>query len=318
MFNKIALILIVICLIFTFIGLRLGFQSKNFVEENLGELKDSYQRLSQEIQLIALRVPPYVATGESVGFVIEFENNVKFYFASDTGLSSELEMIGRYFEPEVAFLPIGNIYTMDPKAAAFSAKIINPKEYIIPTNYGNFPEIEQTPIQFLEEVWQYGLDGEVLDFNIAETKEVLGIKVLWLGGKNWIIESPEGTRILINPGIKYNLDFPKEYRELVQLEDIDLVLIPNGHFDNFSSADVKKWEELFDPVFITPYELGIWLKSKLPNCKIVALNEGAKIGISEMRKLGIPEKNLEDITLNSIYVVPASHSSSVSPEGLFR
>jgi len=316
MFNKIALGLVILCLIFTFVGLRLGFQSKDFVEESLGELEDSYQRLSREIQLIALRVPPYISTGESVGFVIEFENNVKFYFASDTGLSSEMEMIGEYFEPEVAFLPIGNIYTMDPKVAAFSAKLVNPKQYIIPTNYGNFPELEQNSDQFLKEVKQYGLEDKVLNFNVSETKEILGIKVLWLGGKNWMFESPEGTRILVNPGIRYNLAFPEEYKELIQLKGIDLVLIPNGHFDNFSSVDVKKWEELFDPVFVVPYELGIWLKSQLPNCKILALNQGARVGVSEMRKLGIPEKNLENIMLNSIYLVPASHSSSVSPEGL--
>jgi len=318
MFNKIALGVVALCLIFTFIGLRLGFQSRDFVEENLEELETSYEKLSREVQLISLRVPPYVSTGQSVGFVIEFENNVKFYFASDTGLSSEMEIIGRYFEPEVAFLPIGNIYTMDPAAAAFSAKLVNPKQYIIPTNYGNFPELEQNSSQFLKEIKKYGLEEKVLSFNIAETKEVSGIKVLWLGGKNWVFESPEGTRILVNPGIKYNLDFPEEYKDLVQVEDIDLVLVSNGHFDNFSSVDVKKWKELFDPIFIVPYELGIWLKSQLPNCKILALNEGAKVGVSEMRKLGIPEKNLEEIMINSIYLVPAAHSSSVSPEGLPR
>lgn len=293
--------------------MELSTQDK--IKGTLEDLESFHQKTNREVGLISQKIPPYIFTGEGTGFVIEFENRIKFYFAGDTGLKSDMELIGKYFKPEVAFLPIGNIYTMDPKAAGFAAELINPK-YIIPTNYGGFPELEPNPEKFLEELKNRGLRGRPLVFKAGETQEILGIKILWLGGKNWLLESPEGTRILINPGIRYNPDFPKEYQELVPFKRIDMVLITNGHFDNFTLSDTRKWGQLFDPIFICPYELGIWLKSQLPSYRILALGQGSRIGASEMRRMGVPEKKLERIKLRAINLVSTSYSSSVTPEGL--
>ncbi len=314
MFNKVILSLVILALIISVGVFFLELRAQDKTEKIFEGLEEFHQKISREVELISQKVPPYIPTGEAAGFVVEFENGTKLYFASDTGLMSDMELIGKYFKPEIAFLPIGNIYTMDSKAAGFAAELINP-DYIIPTNYGGFPELEPNPERFLEELKNYKLKGKALVFEIGETQEVLGVKILWLGGKNWLLEGPRGTRILINPGIRYNLDFPREYQDLVQFKRIDLVLIPGGRFDNFTLSDTRKWGQLFDPLFVCPYELGIWLKSQLPNYKILALDQGGRIGISEMRRLGIPEKNLEKIKLKAINLVSASHCSSVTPEG---
>lgn len=314
MLNKIVLTLVIVSLIVSISALFFVWSFQKGVDQRFSGVEGFYRKVEKEIELIGQRVPPYTFTGSSSGFVIEFSNGVNVYFAGDTALTSNLELVGKYFKPSIVFLPIGNIYTMDAKAAGFATKLINP-EYVIPTNYGSFPELEQSPKKFLEELRQYKLKTKPLVFNAGGDKTVLGIKILWLGGKNWLLEGPQGTRILINPGIRYNPDFPRKYQELVQLKRIDLVLIVSGHFDNFTLSDTRKWGQLFDPVFISPYELAVWLKSQLPNYKVLALGEGSEVGVSEMRKLGIPEKNLERIKVKAVDLVPSSSASSVTPEG---
>ena len=56
--------------------------------------------------------------GEPVGFVVELEDGRRVYFAGDTALFRDMEFIGQLHTPDVAFLPIGGHFTMDPEAAA--------------------------------------------------------------------------------------------------------------------------------------------------------------------------------------------------------
>jgi L-ascorbate metabolism protein UlaG (beta-lactamase superfamily) len=314
--NKAIFLVISLVLIISLIGIYLALKEPKEFKERLESLEGISKRLDREIRLLNQRIAPYIYTGEAVGFVIEFENGVKFYFAGATGLSADLKLIGDYYKPDVAFLPIGNIYTTCPKTAAMAANLINPSSYIIPNFYASFPELVKTPEQFFEELKKYNLKAQALEFQVGKEKEILGIKVEWLGHSHWLFEGPKGTRILVNPEVRYNPNFPKKYQELVQLKRIDFVLITHGHFDSMTLSDIRKWGELFDPIFITPYELGIWLKANLPAHKIIALGQGSRISQSELLKLGIPKekiKNLSDIVIN---VVPAAHSSSATPEGL--
>ena len=65
-----------------------------------------------------------------VGYILNI-NNVKYYIAGDTDITEENKKI----ECDVAFLPIGGIYTMNFKEAASLANTINPK-IVVPTHYG--------------------------------------------------------------------------------------------------------------------------------------------------------------------------------------
>ena len=68
--------------------------------------------------------------------------------AGDTGLFSDMKfVIGEIYQPDIALLPIGNIFTMDPKEAAIAASWINPK-FVIPMHYNSFPSIAQDPNEF--------------------------------------------------------------------------------------------------------------------------------------------------------------------------
>ncbi len=95
--------------------------------------------------------------GEACGFVITMEDGRRLYHAGDTGLFSDLALIGELYEPEIALLPIGDHYVMGPREAAKACELLKPK-VVIPMHYGTFPLLTGTPEAFQEEVAARGLE----------------------------------------------------------------------------------------------------------------------------------------------------------------
>src|SRR4051795_744833 len=57
-------------------------------------------------------------TGEACGIVVELEDGTKVYFAGDTCVFGDMQLIGELYGPDVAVLPIGDHFTMGPREAA--------------------------------------------------------------------------------------------------------------------------------------------------------------------------------------------------------
>jgi L-ascorbate metabolism protein UlaG (beta-lactamase superfamily) len=94
--------------------------------------------------------------GEPVGFVVELEDGRRLYFAGDTALFRDMEFIGQLHTPDVAFLPIGGHFTMDPEAAAIATRLLG-VEAVIPIHYGTFPILAGTPEQLRRELTRAGI-----------------------------------------------------------------------------------------------------------------------------------------------------------------
>jgi L-ascorbate metabolism protein UlaG (beta-lactamase superfamily) len=88
-------------------------------------------------------------TGEPVGFVVEVENGRKVYFAGDTCVFGDMQLIRRLYSPDVAVLPIGGHYTMDPKEAALAIELLGVNR-VVPCHYGTFPILKGTPAELKE------------------------------------------------------------------------------------------------------------------------------------------------------------------------
>jgi L-ascorbate metabolism protein UlaG (beta-lactamase superfamily) len=71
------------------------------------------------------------------------------YHAGDTSLFSDMKLIGERHPIDLAFLPIGDNFTMGPEDAAYAAKLINAKT-VVPIHYNTFPVIKQDPNKFIE------------------------------------------------------------------------------------------------------------------------------------------------------------------------
>ena len=87
-----------------------------------------------------------VPGGEPAGFIIEFENGFRAYHAGDTSVFGDMKIIADLYKPSLAILPIGGLYTMDPREAAYACKLLKPK-YVVGMHYGTFPVLAGTPAE---------------------------------------------------------------------------------------------------------------------------------------------------------------------------
>ncbi|MBV9228443.1 MAG: metal-dependent hydrolase [Chloroflexi bacterium] len=107
--------------------------------------------------------------GEAASFVIRLENGLKIYHAGDTTVFSDMQLIGELYAPDIALLPIGDHYTMGPREAAVSLRLLGVKQ-VIPMHFGTFPLLKGTPAALREELQRLGLgDVEVIELKPGQT-----------------------------------------------------------------------------------------------------------------------------------------------------
>ncbi|MCC6748554.1 MAG: metal-dependent hydrolase [Deltaproteobacteria bacterium] len=85
-----------------------------------------------------------VPLGEPAGYVIRLSNDLRIYVSGDTCCFGDMAIIAELWRPELAILPIGDHFTMDPKGAALACKLLKVKA-VMPYHYGTFPMLTGTP-----------------------------------------------------------------------------------------------------------------------------------------------------------------------------
>jgi len=105
--------------------------------------------------------------GEPCGYVITLEDGTRIYHAGDTGVMADMALIAELYAPEIALLPIGDIFTMGPREAAVAARLLKPK-IIVPAHYGTFPLLTGTPDALREEMKKLGVAAEVVALRPGE------------------------------------------------------------------------------------------------------------------------------------------------------
>ena len=86
--------------------------------------------------------------GEPAGYIIKLEDGYTIYHAGDTGVFGDMKFIAEFYKPDVAFLPIGGWFTMDPAHAAYAVKALLKTKTVVPFHYGTFGLLKGTPEQF--------------------------------------------------------------------------------------------------------------------------------------------------------------------------
>ncbi len=82
--------------------------------------------------------------GEAAGYVLRFADGRSLYFAGDTNVFGDMLLIAELYRPGLAFLPIGDLYTMSPKEAAVACRLLKPAQ-VIPMHFGTFPPLTGRP-----------------------------------------------------------------------------------------------------------------------------------------------------------------------------
>ncbi len=109
----------------------------------------------------------FLPGGMAVGFVVELENGFSIYHAGDTGAFGDMELIREFYNPDLAMVPIGGHFTMDPIQAAYALKNLIKPRYAIPIHYGTFPVINRTPEELKKEMGDSPID--ILDLVPGQT-----------------------------------------------------------------------------------------------------------------------------------------------------
>jgi L-ascorbate metabolism protein UlaG (beta-lactamase superfamily) len=104
--------------------------------------------------------------GPAAGYVVRFEDGLTIYFAGDTAIFGDMRLIGEMYRPTIAFLPIGDVYTMGPEQAARACELLGVKQ-VVPMHYGTFPALTGTPATLRELVEPGGV--QVLELVPGET-----------------------------------------------------------------------------------------------------------------------------------------------------
>ena len=66
--------------------------------------------------------------GEAAGYVLRLPDERTLYFAGDTNVFSDMALIDELYHPELAFLPIGDLFTMGPREAALACRLLKPRK----------------------------------------------------------------------------------------------------------------------------------------------------------------------------------------------
>jgi L-ascorbate metabolism protein UlaG (beta-lactamase superfamily) len=96
---------------------------------------------------IANGMPIYL--GNPCGVIIKANGEPTVYHLGDTDIFSDMALIAEIHQPKIAFVPIGDRFTMSPATAALAVKRFLKVETVVPCHYGSFPFIEATPDKFL-------------------------------------------------------------------------------------------------------------------------------------------------------------------------
>ena len=99
------------------------------------------------------------------GWILEFEDGMTVYHSGDTDVFGDMRLIGDRYHPEVAVLPIGGHYTMDPRGAGMALDLVGASA-VIPVHYATFPILVGTPDELRDHT-----SAEVIELEPGETWE---------------------------------------------------------------------------------------------------------------------------------------------------
>ncbi|MGB2589421.1 MAG: metal-dependent hydrolase [Candidatus Acidiferrum sp.] len=88
--------------------------------------------------------------GEPAGLIIRLPGGFTVYHAGDTSLFGDMKLIAELYKPDLAMLPIGDLFTMGPREAAYATRLLGVK-HVIPMHYATFPMLTGTVDGFRKE-----------------------------------------------------------------------------------------------------------------------------------------------------------------------
>jgi L-ascorbate metabolism protein UlaG (beta-lactamase superfamily) len=151
------------------------FELANYIGEKMGDPGRAIGgNMGGPMHVDGLKIALVPAThsspyGAPTGVVI-ISGEGTVYHAGDTGVTMDMALVGEIYKPDIALLPIGGHFTMDPVEAAKAVELIKPK-VAIPMHYKTFPVLYGTPEEFERLVKEKVPETKVVVLNPGEKFE---------------------------------------------------------------------------------------------------------------------------------------------------
>jgi len=107
--------------------------------------------------------------GEACGYIVRLPGGLTLYHAGDTCVFGDMKIIGELYKPDVACLPIGDLFTMSPREAALAIRLLG-VHHVVPMHFGTFPPLVGRP----EDVRSLTQDVAGLEIHALKPGETLG------------------------------------------------------------------------------------------------------------------------------------------------
>lgn len=117
-----------------------------------GSWRFPFGHLRMTFALHSSSLPDGSCGGLAGGFVLTTPEDEKLYLAGDTGLFGDMALIGTE-GLDLAALPIGGLYTMDPADALRAVRLLKPRR-VIPIHYNSVKSLQQDASQWKQQVEQ--------------------------------------------------------------------------------------------------------------------------------------------------------------------
>lgn len=125
----------------------------------------------KDIEVIMTQAVHSSDKGSCVGYIIVLGNGYTIYHAGDTGIFSTMEIWGELYDIDLAILPIGGVFTMDPTQAALACKLLKCKK-VTPMHWGSFPVLEQNTEGFKKQLEVYSPETQLMIMNPEDKVEL--------------------------------------------------------------------------------------------------------------------------------------------------
>jgi L-ascorbate metabolism protein UlaG (beta-lactamase superfamily) len=106
--------------------------------------------------------------GSAAGYVVRLPGGFTFYHSGDTALFTDMQLLCELYRPELAFLPIGDLFTMDPHQAARACRYLG-AQVVIPVHWGTFDALTGRPEDLRNELRSQGVTCEMVALQPGES-----------------------------------------------------------------------------------------------------------------------------------------------------
>lgn len=144
----------------------LAWKGLNTIDMNIGgslDLGYAQVKMIQAFHSSGILLPDeqkIIYAGMPAGFIVRIGEHTLLH-SGDTCLFGDMKIIGERHDIDVAFLPIGDRFTMGPEDAMQAAEWLQAKQ-VIPIHYDTFPPIQQDGDAFARQLESKGIKGLAL------------------------------------------------------------------------------------------------------------------------------------------------------------